>query len=250
MKVLIVEDEVLVAYDLSTMLEQVGYAVPAVATSVGEALEAVERYEPDVVFIDIVLGGERDGIDLGRILQADYDLPFLYVTSHADRATVERAKATRPSGYLVKPFTESEVYAATEIALSHFTERSDDTTGMDVDRSSGGLPAYRLRKVLAYIAEHLTEDLRMDALAEVAGMSKYHFSRLFKDAVGVPPYRYVVQQRVEAARGLLLRTDLSVAQIALRTGFSSQSHLSTSFREHAGTTPVALRDSSSPSSGR
>jgi len=86
------------------------------------------------------------------------------------------------------------------------------------------------------------EDLRMDALAEVAGMSKYHFSRLFKDAVGVPPYRYVVQQRVEAARGLLLRTDLSVTQIALRAGFSSQSHLSTAFREHAGASPGELRE--------
>lgn len=242
MKALIVEDEVLVAYDLSTMLEQVGYVVPAVATSVGEALEAVEQHSPDVVLIDIMLGGERDGIDLGRILQADYDLPFLYVTSHADRSTVERAKATRPSGYLVKPFTESEVYAATEIALSHFAERSDDATGADADQSSGGLPAFRLRKVLAYIEEHVTEDLKLDTLAEVAGMSKYHFSRLFKDAVGVPPYRYVVQQRVEAARSLLLGTDLSVTEIALRTGFSSQSHLSTAFREHTGTTPVALRE--------
>lgn len=242
MKALIVEDEVLVAYDLSTMLEQVGYVVSAVAMSVSEALEAVERDEPDVVFIDIVLGGERDGIDLGRILQAAYDLPFLYVTSHADRSTVERAKATRPSGYLVKPFTESEVYAATEIALSHFAERSGDATGEDADQSSGGLPAFRLRKVLAYIEEHFAEDLKMDELAEVAGMSKYHFSRLFKDAVGVPPYRYVVQQRVEAARRLLLRTDLQVTQIALRTGFSSQSHFSTTFREHTGTTPVALRE--------
>lgn len=242
MKALIVEDEVLVAYDLSTMLEQVGYVVPAVATSVEEALEAVERYGPDVVLIDIVLGGERDGIDLGRILQADYDLPFLYVTSHADRSTVERAKATRPSGYLVKPFTEAEVYAATEIALSHFADRTGGAVEGDAGPSSEGLPPVRLRKVLAYIEEHLAENLKLHELAEVAGMSKYHFSRLFKDAVGVPPYRYVVQQRVEAARGLLLRTDLSVAQIALRTGFCSQSHLSTSFREHIGTTPLALRE--------
>lgn len=241
MKVLIVEDELLVAHDLSSMLEQVGYTVPAVVMSVEEALEAIERYGPDVVLIDIVLEGERDGVDLGRILQADYDLPFLYVTSHADRSTIERAKATRPSGYLVKPFTEEEVYAATEIACAHFAERSGGAVGADAEQSSGGLPAFRLRKVLAYIEGHLAEDLKLGELAEVAGMSKYHFSRLFKEAVGVPPYRYVVQQRVEAVRRLLLQTDLSVAQIALRTGFSSQSHLSTAFREHTGTTPAALR---------
>ncbi len=242
MKVVVVEDELLVAHDLSTILEQVGYVVSAVVMSVEEAIEAVEHYEPDVVLIDIVLEGERDGIDLGRILHADYDLPFLYVTSHADRSTVERAKATRPSGYLVKPFTEADVYAATEIALSHFAERSGGAIAADSGQPSEGLPPFRLRKVLSYIEEHLTEDLKLGELADVAGMSKYHFSRLFKDAVGVPPYRYVVQQRVAEAQSLLLRTDLSVAQIALKTGFSSQSHLSTSFREHTGTTPLAFRE--------
>lgn len=238
MKALIVEDEVLVAYDLSTILEQVGYTIPVVATSVEEALDALEQHNPDVVLIDIMLEGERDGIDLGLILQEEYDVPFLYVTSHADRLTVERAKATRPSGYVVKPFTEAEVYAATEIALSHFAERS----GRTGEELSGGFPKVRLQKVLTYIEEHLTEDLKLDVLAKVAGMSKYHFSRLFKETVGVPPYRYVVQQRVEAARDLLLRTDLSVAQIALKTGFSSQSHLSTAFREHIGATPISFRE--------
>lgn len=238
MKALIVEDEVLVAYDLSTMLEQVGYTVPAVATSVEEALDAIEQYNPDVVLIDIMLEDERDGIDLGSMLQAEYDIPFLYVTSHADRTTVERAKATRPSGYLVKPFTEAEVYAATEIALSHFAEHS----GRAGEQPAGGFPKVRLQKVLTYIEEHLAENLKLDTLADVADMSKYHFSRLFKESVGVPPYRYVVQQRVEAARDLLLSTDLSVVQIALKTGFSSQSHLSTAFREHIGTTPISLRE--------
>ena len=97
MKALIVEDEVLVAYDLSTILEQVGYTIPVVATSVEEALDALDQHNPDVVLIDIMLEGERDGIDLGLILQEEYDVPFLYVTSHADRLTVERAKTTRPS---------------------------------------------------------------------------------------------------------------------------------------------------------
>lgn len=239
MKALIVEDELLVAHDLGSMLEQVGYVVCDIVMSVSEAITAVNQHEPDVVLIDIVLEGERDGVDLGRILQADYDLPFIYVTSHADRATVERAKTTCPSGYLVKPFTEAEVYAATEIALSNFAER---TGGYSAEGpTSDGLPPARIRKVLAYITENLAEDLKLDKLAEEAAMSKYHFSRLFKDAIGVPPYRYVVQQRVEAARDLLLHSDLSVAQIALSTGFCSQSHLSSSFREHTGTTPLALR---------
>lgn len=243
MKALVVEDELVVAHDLSNLLKQVGYTVPAIAMSVPAAIEAIERHSPDIALVDIVLEGKRDGIDLGMILRNEYDLPFLYVTSHADRGTVERAKATRPSGYLLKPFTEAEVYAATEIALSHFADQHDGVGRTASNPSHEGLPPFHLRKVLSYIGEHLTEDLKLGDLADVAGMSKYHFSRLFKEAVGVPPYRYVVQQRIEAAQNLLLQTDLSVSQITLETGFRNQSHFSTAFRESTGMTPLAFRES-------
>lgn len=246
MKALIVEDEMVVAHDLTRILRSLGYAVPATAMRVGEALQMIDEHEPDVVFIDIVLKGERDGIALAHALRENYAIPFLFLTAHADSDTVERARMTRPSGYLVKPFTKDDVYAATEVALSNYAnaealrERSAETA--QKPHEEGGLPPFRLRKVQRYIGEHLDQDLTLARLAEVAGISKYHFSHLFKQSVGIPPYRYVILQRIEEAKRLLKQTELSIAQVALRTGFSSHSHLSKAFRKHVGTTPSTFQE--------
>ena len=125
MKALVVEDEMVVARHLSRILEEIGYTVPAMALTTEEALEMIDQYHPDIVLIDIVLKGEKDGIDLARRLRDDHNVPFLFITSHADRQTVRRAKATRPSGYVMKPFKRDEVYAATEIALSNHADEKN-----------------------------------------------------------------------------------------------------------------------------
>lgn len=248
MKALIVEDEMVVAYDLTRILRSLGYTVPATAMRADEALQLTEQHQPDVVFIDIVLKGEKDGIALAHHLRENHHIPFLFITAHADSDTVERARATRPSGYLVKPFTKDDVYAATEVALSNYVDarqvvraRNADAAPDPASDEDQGLPPFRLRKVHRYIGEHLDEDLTLARLAEVAGISKYHFSHLFKQSTGIPPYRYVILQRIEAAQRLLKQTDLSVAKIALRTGFSSHSHLSRAFRQHVGTSPSTFR---------
>lgn len=247
MKALIVEDEMVVAHDLARILQRLGYSVPATAMRTDEALRMVDQHQPDVIFIDIVLKGERDGIALAHVLRENYSIPFLFITAHADSTTVKRARATQPSGYLVKPFTKDDVYAATEVAMSNYLteqiapDQKEDTPNKAGTHEDGGLPPFRLRKVQRYIGEHLDEDLTLARLAEVADISKYHFSHLFKQSVGTPPYRYVILQRIEEAKRLLAQTELSIAQIALRSGFSSHSHFSRTFRKHVGTTPSAFQ---------
>lgn len=241
-KALIVEDEMVVAWDLTYALTSVGYSVPGIATTADEAVRMIEQHAPDIVLIDIVLKGERDGIELAHDVREKYHLPFVFITAHTDRATVARAKEVQPLGYLVKPFNKEEVYATTEIALSTFNDADpDDRVEEAEDASPRERGTDRLEHVKSFIDEHLAENLTLDRLADAAGLSKYHFSRLFKAAMGVPPYQYVVQQRVERAKHLLRQTDLSVTQIALRTGFYSQSHFSGKFRQHAGATPSAYR---------
>lgn len=248
MKALVVEDEMVVARHLSRVLEEIGYTVPAMALTTEEALEIIDQHHPDIVLIDIVLKGEEDGIDLARRLRADYNVPFLFITSHADRQTVRRAKATRPSGYVMKPFKKDEVYAATEIALSNYADEKNAPQPFDEkqpdDGESEGLPPYHLKKVKAFIEEHLDENLTLSELAGVVNISKYYFSRLFKQSVGVSPYRYLMQQRIEEAKRLLSQTDWPIAQIALRTGFGSQSHLSKTFKKFTGISPSAYRSRS------
>ena len=99
----------------------------------------------------------------------------------------------------------------------------------------------RVGRQLAGIDEHLGDDLRLERLADVAGVDRHHFSRAFKKATGVPPHRYVMERRVERATELLTRSELPIAQIAHDVGMSSQSHLTTVFRRVVGDTPLGYR---------
>lgn len=105
----------------------------------------------------------------------------------------------------------------------------------------GGLPQRQLRQVLDYIQEHLDQDLKLADLAQLADMSQFHFSRLFKQSLGLTPYQYLLQQRVERAKQLLKQRDRTIVEIALLCGFNSHSHLSKQFRQLTGITPTAYR---------
>lgn len=121
-KILIVEDELIIAEDMRELLEGMGYDVPFVAMNVREGVEALQKYHPDLIVLDIMMGGRPAGIELARYIRANLDLPFIFCTSHADKATVEDAKATKPNGYLVKPFNAEELYSSIEIALVNFSK--------------------------------------------------------------------------------------------------------------------------------
>ena len=123
-KVLIVEDEAIVAYDLQNRLRKSGYTVSAIASSGEQALEGIEKTPPDVVLMDIRLQGSMDGIELASKVRHRYKLPVIFLTAHADQATLERAKLTGPFSYLVKPIGNVNLSSAIEVALyKHRTER-------------------------------------------------------------------------------------------------------------------------------
>ncbi|MBD3882421.1 helix-turn-helix transcriptional regulator [Phormidium tenue FACHB-886] len=107
----------------------------------------------------------------------------------------------------------------------------------------GGLPQIQLAQVLEYINEHLDQDIKLADLAQLLGMSQFHFSHLFKQSIGIAPYQYLLQQRIERAKHLLKQTDRSIMDIAFLCGFNSHSHLSKQFRQLTGVTPRAYRTS-------
>jgi len=98
-----------------------------------------------------------------------------------------------------------------------------------------------LQRIREYIDRHLEENVELETLADTAGLSKWHFARAFKQSVGMPPHFYLIQRRLERAQRLLAETDLSLAQIALKSGFSDQSHFSRRFRMFLGVTPRSFR---------
>jgi transcriptional regulator GlxA family with amidase domain len=108
-------------------------------------------------------------------------------------------------------------------------------------RIRGGLPPHALRRVREFIEIHLAENISIQALATVAGLSMYHFARAFKQSAGMTPHDYLVQCRVRRAQDLLATTDLPLSEIALASGFADQSHCARRFRERVGTTPSSYR---------
>jgi len=116
-KILIVEDERVVAADIKMRLERLGYAVPAIAFSREKAVKKAEETHPDLVLMDIVLEGEMDGIDAASVIRSRFDIPVVYLTAHADKKMLERAKVTEPFGYILKPYEDRELLSIIEIAL-------------------------------------------------------------------------------------------------------------------------------------
>ena len=119
-KILIVEDNVIIADDMQSMLEEIGYEIVDNVIVYEQAVEVLKTKEVDLVLIDIILASDKTGIDLGKHIRDNYNIPFIFVTSNSDRATVENAKTVKPNGYLVKPFEQQDLYTSIEIALSNF----------------------------------------------------------------------------------------------------------------------------------
>jgi AraC family transcriptional regulator len=104
------------------------------------------------------------------------------------------------------------------------------------------LPMDRVRRIAEYVDEHLEAGLSLHELAVVAQMSVFHFARLFKERTGLPPHRFVLRRRLERAKALLAGDALTVADVALRCGFSHQSHFAKAFRQLFGVTPTDYRE--------
>jgi len=136
---------------------------------------------------------------------------------------------------LVTPMAEADVKS-----LGSMPEAGPATTGV-AEGASSELPACRLRRVTQYVQANLQRELRLAELSALVHMSPYHFARLFKRSTGVPPHRFLVGCRIDAARALLAARTAPIAEISRLVGFRTPSHFTTTFRRITGTTPSAYR---------
>ncbi|MBL8351002.1 MAG: PAS domain S-box protein [Burkholderiaceae bacterium] len=116
--ILIVEDEAIVALDLKLQLQDLGYQVVGMASSAADAVAAVHRHRPGLVLMDVRLQGQGDGIDAAEQIRREHATPVIFLTSHSDAETVQRAARTAPYGYLTKPYQLKELRAGIEVALT------------------------------------------------------------------------------------------------------------------------------------
>ena len=117
-RVLIVEDEPIIADDIALTLGDLGFDVADIVNSADLALAAIKRTQPDLVLLDIRIKGEKDGVRLAHEMNEQFDIPFVFLSSLYDEQTLHRAKSTQPSGYLVKPYKEQDLKVTLELALS------------------------------------------------------------------------------------------------------------------------------------
>ena len=121
-RVLIVEDEFITMDMLRDYLEQSGYEVSGDAMRAEEALDILERFDTDIVMLDINLKGNKDGIWIAEQIRLHYHIPFIFLSAYSDAATIQRAASTNPYGYLVKPFSQADIFAAIEVALKNYAK--------------------------------------------------------------------------------------------------------------------------------
>ena len=120
MKILLVEDELLTARDIEEQLVEVGYHVCGIARSYEEAMRLYQEHIPDLLLVDIMIEGKKDGIDLARTINGFSQVPVIFLTGNEDEETLERAKKTLPVAFILKPFRPNEFITNVGLAVSNF----------------------------------------------------------------------------------------------------------------------------------
>lgn len=130
-KILIVEDELIIAEDVKNMLTHMEYEVVDVAMDYDEAIAILETKKPDLILLDVNLNSHKDGIDLAELINEKFKIPFIFTTSYSDSLTLNRAKDTHPINYLVKPFKKEQLFSTIEMALYSLSHSNEATTSED-----------------------------------------------------------------------------------------------------------------------
>ncbi|MCF2496718.1 sigma 54-interacting transcriptional regulator [Dyadobacter chenhuakuii] len=208
---LIVEDEFIVANDLGIILQQAGYEVCGVAASAEEADELLQKVNPDLVLLDIRLGGKRSGIDIARKLKTK-NVPFVFISANSDQETLEEAKRTDPYGFIVKPFRKKDLLVAIDIALyrhKHVIESRSKQEGL-LESQLAELHKSNLESVekLLKIAKLVQPHIPFDLIAFATWSADLESEAYLR--VGFDEYQFIGKQQLITVSGLKDATVTSV----------------------------------------
>lgn len=238
-KILVVEDEFIIALDIKGILEN-EYEVITNTTNVEDAILKIELMKPDLVLIDINLKTNREGTELGEYLLKKDIIPFIYITSFSDNYTLDKVKDTRPYGFIVKPFKSADLQTSVFLALNTFKHRKIDLLHSEKEIIND-VP-YRIKETINYINSHLCDKIDINTLAEITKWKSHHFIRVFTRYMEVTPYQYILIRKIEKAKILLLDETISISSIAYELSFQSYSNFINAFKKITGTTPESFRN--------
>jgi AraC family transcriptional regulator len=226
-------------FDLSPGPDTIGVFAPHrdIRYQRWECEVGAERMSVELDFSDLELAGDMESmLPPRRTLRQNLALRDAQLASLM-RLVAQEVRAGSPHGAL---------YATSlSLGLAAYLFSHHGSGGRAPARERGRLTAAQKTRVVDLVQRKLAEDLDLADLAAAAGVSRFHFLRLFKNTFGVTPYRFVIDRRIEVARRLLVETNQPLADIAAAAGFSSQSHFCTAIRRNLGITPGQLRRASS-----
>ena len=218
-QILIVEDELIIAKDISLILDQEGYATHIGITTVEEAIVALSESDYVMVLIDINLRNGSDGVALGNYLLQLDTIPYIYITSHADNVTIDRVKDSRPHGIIIKPFKSLDIKTTVSVVLNNYKHKKIDVLRTD-DIPMNEVP-FILKTVVNHIDTHISGRIDINELAQLTRWSSQHFIRVFTQFMGDTPYQYILKKKMEKAKLLITESDISMKDIAFELEFQS-----------------------------
>lgn len=183
-RVLVVEDEPIVAEDIKESLEEKGFRVVGIAYNSTEALRLLNQQKVDIALLDISLAYPLEGIDLAHQINEMHPMPFVFLTALSDQATLEAVKATLPMGYLVKPFKSEDLYMALEMGLVHYyqslrEEKAQNNLLAKVNRQLTHPLSPREVEVLELLLEGKSNQEIATTLFVSVNTIKTHLSKLY-----------------------------------------------------------------------
>lgn len=176
-KILVVEDEMIIAAKISMQLTSLGYEVTGILPRGEQAIQQVKENKPDIILLDINLKGELDGIETARQVQLFADIPIIYLTANSDEATFNRAKPTRPSAFISKPFKQLDLQRAIELTISRMAENA---TGLNTENKTGEAQTFILSdRIFVRLKDKMVKIMLADILYLEADRN---YSRIFTNS--------------------------------------------------------------------
>lgn len=235
-KVLVVEDELLIAWDIKYLLEESNYNT-SVVKDYTSAIEQIELNKPDIILIDVYLGRGKNGIDLGFLLSNQYKIPFIYLTSYNDKKTVDEIILTKPFAFITKPYKKVDLIASIQIALNinlyNLNNKSDFNLYSDVP--------FVIKKVINFINENIESKIEIDDLVKLTKWSKHHFIRIFTSEMGISPYSFILKIKIDHAKKMILDENNKLENIAYDLGFHSYINFARTFKNYTKLSPKEFR---------